>query len=97
MRQTEEQEREWSEREWRQRQSGAETETEWSKQDRGVRGRERSERDRGATETVEQEREREPINWYCKYCKVKYMNDKRRPFKLLSNEWVKVKCKGHHK
>ena len=23
------------------------------------------------------------------------MNDKKLPFKLISNEWNKVKCKGH--
>ena len=27
--------------------------------------------------------------------KVMCMNDKRQSFKLLSNEWEKVKCKGH--
>ena len=32
-----------------------------------------------------------------RYCKVKHMNDERRAFKLLSNEWNKVKGKGHPK
>ena len=32
------------------------------------------------------------LNWYHK---VMCMNNKRLPFKLLSNEWDKVKCKGH--
>ena len=31
------------------------------------------------------------VKWYCK---IKYMNDERLVFKLLSNEWNKVKSKG---
>ena len=32
------------------------------------------------------------LKWYCK---VVSMKDERLPFKLLTNEWDKVKCKGH--
>ena len=31
------------------------------------------------------------LKWYCK---VLSMKDERLPFKLLTNEWGKVKCKG---
>ena len=31
------------------------------------------------------------IKWYCK---LMCMNDERLPFKLSSNEWDEVKCKG---
>ena len=35
---------------------------------------------------------------FCKLkwcCKGMSMNDKRLPFKLVTNEWYKIKCKGH--
>ena len=43
-------------------------------------------------ETFKYRREFCKLKWYCK---IKHTNDERLPFKLLSNEWNKVKSKGH--
>ena len=44
-------------------------------------------------ETLKYRRDFHKLKWYCK---VTRMSDERLPFKLLSNEWNKVKSKGCH-
>ena len=41
--------------------------------------------------TLRYKRDYRKLKWYCKVLSVK---DETLPFKLLANEWVKVKCKG---
>ena len=41
-------------------------------------------------ETLKYRRNFRKLKWYCK---IKHMNDERLPFKLLANEWDKVKSK----